>query len=376
MPAVEHELTLALCKTCGVVQLAPPFPFLDLVPPYDWITYREPEAHLDAVVDTICRLPGLNKRSAIAGVTFKDNTTLDRLRARGFSRAWPLDLRQDLGATDPNANIESVHGLLTPEKAAEIASRRGLVDLLIVRHIVEHAEEPWRFMQALGTLLAPNGYLVFEVPDCTANLARQDYTMVWEEHSLYFTPETVLRILAAAGCAYVGQEIHPFPFEDVIVTYARKSSTGDAAHAMPAPAMAERNVALAQAFGQSFATWTQRYHRLFEELTRDGRRLAAYGAGHLTGAFLNFHAVADYFAFVVDDSPHKQGLLLPKCRLPIMPSSRLTANEVSACLFGLAPELENRIIARNSDYIAAGGKFYSMFVDSERSIRKLVDDED
>ena len=41
--AKEHELALAVCRSCGLVQLAEPFPYQDLTPPYDWITYREPE---------------------------------------------------------------------------------------------------------------------------------------------------------------------------------------------------------------------------------------------------------------------------------------------------------------------------------------------
>ena len=45
---VTHDLSLGVCLACGVVQLVEPFPFRDLVPPYDWITYREPEEHLDA----------------------------------------------------------------------------------------------------------------------------------------------------------------------------------------------------------------------------------------------------------------------------------------------------------------------------------------
>ena len=35
---VEHPLALSLCPSCGVVQLAQPFPSRDLVPPYEWMT--------------------------------------------------------------------------------------------------------------------------------------------------------------------------------------------------------------------------------------------------------------------------------------------------------------------------------------------------
>jgi hypothetical protein len=210
------------------------------------------------------------------------------------------------------------------------------------------------------------------VPDCRANLERQDYTMIWEEHTLYLTPDNVPAVLAAAGFDCIAQEIHPFPFEDVIVAYARKAAPGGNIEAAARPAAVAQGVARARTFGQSYQAWTQRYHELCKALTGDGRRLAAYGAGHLTCAFLNFHQLADYFAFVVDDAPQKQGLFLPKCRLPIVPRNALTPTTISACLFGLDPQLESRIIANNAPYLADGGVFHSMFVDSERSIRKLL----
>jgi len=372
--AIEHDLAFGVCGACGVMQLAKPFPHRDLVRPYDWITYREPESHLDAVVERICSIPGITAQARVAGITFKDNTTLERLRRRGFNHIWSLDAIGDLGATDANADIESIQALLTPERATEVVRKRGAVDLLIVRHIAEHTEDPRRFMEALATLLAPGGVVVIEIPDCSANLKRQDYSMIWEEHTLYLTPQTAPRLLASAGCAGVALEVHPFAFEDVIVLYGKKSDGKSGAGATQAPldrATVEPSIDLARRYAAAFEGWTQRYRRLFDGLTADGRRLAAYGAGHLTCAFLNFHGLADYFAFVVDDTPQKQGLFLPKARLPIVPRSRLTAESISACLFGLAPDIEDKVIANNHAYADAGGKFYSMFVDSPRSIRKL-----
>jgi hypothetical protein len=371
-PTYEHDLALVVCPACGVTQMQEPFPFRHLLPAYAWLTYREPESHLDKVVETACRLSPPTADTVVAGVTFKDKTSVERYRARGVSRIWSVDLAADLGATHPNANIESVHGLLTPEKAAGIAQRRPPADVLFVRHILEHAEMPWRFLQAAGNLLAPDGLMVIEVPDCRANLERQDYSMIWEEHTLYLTPDNVPGLLAAAGFDCIAQEIHPFPFEDVIVAYARKAAPGRKLAAAARPAAVEQGIARARAFGQSYQAWTQRYHGLLEALTGDGRKLAAYGAGHLTCAFVNFHQLADYFAFVVDDAPQKQGLFLPKCRLPIVARTALTPDRISACLFGLDPQLEDRIIANNAPYLAAGGVFHSMFVDSARSIRRLL----
>ncbi len=372
-PATEHPLALSVCRSCGVIQLAETFPFADLTPPYDWITYREPESHLDSVAETICRLPGLRKGGTAAGLSFKDATTLDRLDALGFANCWSLDPHHDLGADNPNANIESVPGLLTPQRAARISHQRGPADVVVARHILEHAEKPWRFLQALGEMVAPGGYLVIEVPDCRANLERQDYSMIWEEHTLYFTPDTVAQVLSATGCTLVDIEIHPFPFEDVILVYARKGPEENSAASAVEASVIEQNVSIAHNYGRSFRDWSDKYDAALRKLTKEGRKLAAYGAGHLTCAFINFHGLAEHFAFVVDDTPQKQGLLLPGCGLPIVPHERLTTREISACLFGLDPQIEEKVIANNPGFHDAGGRFFSMFADSTRSIRTACD---
>jgi hypothetical protein len=111
---------------------------------------------------------------------------------------------------------------------------------------------------------------------------------------------------------------------------------------------------------------------LCRRLTRDGRRLALYGAGHLSAAFVNFHGLGEYFAFVVDDTPQKQGLHLPGCGLPIVSRDRLDCNQIAACLMGFAPQIEDKVMANNAGFQEAGGSFYSIFADSKRSIRNAL----
>lgn len=370
--AVAHDLSLGVCLACGVVQLVEPFPFRDLVPPYDWITYREPEEHLDGVVDALLSRVPLPSDAVILGLSFKDRSTLDRLKRLGLSRCHLIDVVHDLGSTTPNANIESVPGLLTPDIAQKIRAERGPAHLIVARHVLEHAEEAGRFVATLGDMLVPGGALVLEVPDCTANLQRQDYTMLWEEHVTYFTAETLPQILAASGLTSIGLDTHPFPFEDVLVmTAVRGPGRGNKTHTVSAEAVA-RNVALTHQYAEAFGPWTERYRELCQRLTRDGRKLALYGAGHLSAAFVNFHGLGEYFAFVVDDTPQKQGLYLPGCGLPIVAREALNSDQIVACLMGFAPQIEDKVIANNAGFQEAGGSFYSIFADSQRSIRNVL----
>jgi hypothetical protein len=366
---VQHPLGLGACQACGTVQILEPFPYQSLVPPFKGLVYREPEAHLDAMAEKAIALPGVEKSATVAGITYKDQSTLDRFTRLGFERTWCIDLVRDLGVSDPYANIETVQAHLTPEKAAEIVRRRGPVDILIARHILEHAENPRRLLRALSVLLRDGGYMVIEVPDCEGNIARQDYTMIWEEHTLYFTQQSFGAIMPIAGCRGFGTDVAPYTFENCLVGYGQKIDEKDARPLAAAPGADLRMI---RQYAGEFSRWTQQYRSLLDSYAGNGRQVALYGAGHLTCAFVNFHGLAGQIAFVADDTVQKQGLYMPKCGVPVRPKEALDAAQTPLCLLGFSPEIEDKVIANNSRFVAAGGRFNSVFAASTRSVRKLL----
>lgn len=364
-PEVAHSLSLGQCEACGTIQLMTAVPHDQLVAPYDWLSAREPEEHLDAVVANILALPGLDDTATIVGLTSKDDTTLDRFRNKGFASTWRLDVRGDLDVASRAANIETVQHLTTPETMAAVAARRGAADVLIVRHIIEHAENIARFVRGLAALVRPGGYLMVELPDCTTSLERCDYAMIWEEHPLYFTPETFADVLALGGFETVRRDIYPLPFENCIVHLARKTGAPRLPVIDPR-AMAQ--VGLLARYAAAFAPTSARLRRHLESERSRGGRIAVFGAGHIACAFVNFHGLAGLIAFVADDTPQKQGLFLPGARLPIRPSRHLLDDRISLCILALSISSEDKVIERNPAFLAAGGRFRSSLRASGRAI--------
>src|SRR5437016_4487555 len=74
-----HPMRIGQCQRCGLVQTLDPVPAPELVPSVDWITYNEPEGHLDRVAETLAALPGLPARAVFGGASFKDDTLLARM---------------------------------------------------------------------------------------------------------------------------------------------------------------------------------------------------------------------------------------------------------------------------------------------------------
>jgi C-methyltransferase C-terminal domain/Putative zinc binding domain/Methyltransferase domain len=354
----RHGLAIGCCAVCGTVQLASPPPVTELRPRFDWISYNEPERHLDELVEHIARLPGVTAQSVFAGVSYKDDSTLARLARRGVEATWRPDPRRDLGIDVTGAGIESIQERLAPGCAGELVARHGRPRVLIVRHVLEHAHDTPAALAWARGLVGTEGYVVIEVPDATRALERLDYTTVWEEHVLYFTPVTLRGCLERAEFEVVSLESYPYTLENSLVAIVR------AVRVNPEPASPAAEFDRAQRFIRQFSRTRER----IQQRIRAAGRVAMLGAGHLAGAFINLYGLENTVEFVVDDNPNKQGLFMPGSRLPILPSSELNRRKIDLCLMTVRPEIEIDVARRNEAFRSRGGVLASVFPDSPFAI--------
>ena len=195
----KHILQISICKECKLVQLSNLFPLNQLKPKYDWINYNEPEEHLDKLVKKISNLQNINKTSTIAGVSYKENSTLERFKKIGFNKTWVLDMKKDLNIKNAKLNLETIQDKISKANTKKIIKRNKKADVLIVRHMLEHSYDTISFIKSLKNLIVDDGYLIFEVPDCNESFISSDYTMIWEEHTLYFTEQSLKKMLIGQG---------------------------------------------------------------------------------------------------------------------------------------------------------------------------------
>jgi hypothetical protein len=357
-------MLLEQCSACGLVQTTQPVPAAELRPRVDWITYNEPEGHLDTVADKLARLPGLTKSATFAGISFKDDTLLRRMRKRGFASAWRLDPRADLGIRERGTGVETLQDRLTPEAARRIAARRGRVDVLLVRHIFEHAHRPLQFAAALKELMKPDGYVVIEIPDAEKALSLCDYSMLWEEHVLYFTTTTFRQSFAQCGFALTSYDCFPYTLENCLLGVARI-----AANPAREPVSLDPEVRRAKEFATALNDRRKQYWEFLLGHRKTRGPVAVFGAGHLAATFINLLGLKKHIDFVADDNPHKQGRFMPGSKLPIIGSTALVERGVKLCLLTVAVESEEKVIQRNREFVGSDGVFASIFPASKHALK-------
>lgn len=366
--AETHPLVVGQCSACGLIQLLNAMPPSMVKSRFDWLTYNEPEGHLDDLVTRLRRLLGMGPQSRIVGVTYKDDTTLARFNRLGYANTYRYDMAADLELRDRCAGLESIQGAMDEARGAKLAARHGLADLLVARHVLEHAHRPAAFLRALLALVKPDGYLVFEMPDCTKFVQACDYSFIWEEHIAYFSRQTLAAFLRSAGVAMESVQLSPYPLEDSLIAVVRNTRPAAASEG----SREELDVALAegQAFARRYAEMRDRMRQLFGRWRQDGKRVAVFGAGHLAAKFVNFFSLGELIDCVIDDNPHKQELQMPGSRLPIRESATLASRPIDLCLLSLNPESEQKVLAKNQSFLERGGRFLSIFAVSPKAVHK------
>lgn len=367
-------LKLGVGKVSGLVGLIQPPQWAALTPIYPWIHCNEPEDHLDDLVDEL--LPLMPENPRILGLSDKDSSTLERLNNKGFSRTELFQHALLAGQVKPGVEVVQ----------AAISSNVDTLqsyDVIIGRHILEHTWKTQAFLENVVSMLSQDGVALMEVPDNEKAFKDAQHTIIWEEHSLYFTEATLSGLLEEYGMTVERIIRYPMALEDILVAVLRKekckteqenesqtklkvsSKVADSApeadaQKIPMESSQVDETALRH-FQKRFAPMKQFFKEKLKAYKAQHGEVAILGAGHLGAAFVNYYELADVIDVVIDDDPNKQGLFMPGCRLPIVGSDKLRDGTYRFCLLTCNPWNNEKIAARNQRFIQSGGVFLSIF---------------
>ena len=361
VPEELYPISLGYCQQCGTIQLVDRMSIEVVRPRYDWLVYNEPEGHLDEVAKKLSELPGINKSSKFLGITYKDKSVLDRLNRLGFANTVCIK-EDDLECQKYPFGLETIQDILSSvDTIGRLRKIYGRADVILVHHIIEHAFNANAFIRSLQGLLAPNGYMMFELPDSEKILRTNNHAFIWEEHVSYFTAASVRQLVKAveADLVWLGQ--FPYPYEDSLVAVFSFAE----AKGVPAEAIsqtAEIPTAVLDEFAKGLPISREKWRKELEAYRSKGEKVAIFGAGHLTAKFINFYGLSDLIDCVIDDHPKKVSMFMPGSGLEIVPSAELLSRGIKVCISTLNPESEIKVRGKLASFFNAGGCFVPAFV--------------
>ena len=350
-------LAITQCALCNLVQLST-FPSVEFVRPrVPWIRYKEPDAHLDALVDQLQKLLSL-KNMKVIGVGPFDGPLLSRLNKDGLS-CKDLDISSRLPNELGYLYLESIQEFLRPDSLVNLATEEGTADIVSCRYLLEHSHDPIASLKGLRHLISPNGCLLIEIPDSKKFLSRMDYSFIWEEHICYFTEHTFRACATMAGYDVAHSFLFPGVLEDALIFILRPQLLLNREN-IQISVKKSPDIFLRYRIG--FDEFRRKYHSALDRITSTGSKVAIFGAGHQSIMFINALGLERFISCVIDDAPEKFGYLVPGTAIEIVPSDRLFNDlSIEVCLLGVSPVIEEKIRAKYAAYLDRGGKMFSIF---------------
>ena len=360
-----YPMVLGQCENCSLIQLTETVPASEIIPKVNWLKYSEPEGHLDNLAKIICNLEDLPVNPVASGITYKDDSLLRRLNENSFKKTWLIDPKLDLEINQKGIAGETIIPKLTNSSVYKITDKYGYADVVIARHVLEHALDTQAFLSLVWNMIKPGGYIVFEVPDCTKQLKFNDYSMPWEEHILYFVPETLKSSFGYTSYDLVKYLHYSYSSEDAQVVIVQK----------PKAIKFKKNIQassdkfiVAKEYANNFENHKNIVYSYLKEYVAKIGKIVFYGAGHLSVMLIKSLNIENFIECVIDDTEHKQGLYLPGTSLLIKPSEFMENENISLCILSLSIEYEDRIINNNQRFVDKGGVFLSAFSMQQNSL--------
>jgi bisphosphoglycerate-dependent phosphoglycerate mutase len=343
------DITLASCSQCGVIQLNKLPDIKSVRPIYLWLTYNEPESHLDSVVENLLKLENLPLDSLIVGASYKDGTTLNRLNQKGYANTHLIGY----DFLDEPYGLETIQAKLSePNSLAYSSDVLNRADVFIARHIVEHAHDARQMLSSISSLVKDKGLLILEYPESSTIFSKYNYGFLWEEHISYFTAQDADTIAHSIGAELLAAWRYDYSFEDSMVIVLRINHCPSQSKQASPELAAKHQKTLAQ-FEAKFTVTKQFWQDKLSKIVNQGHKISVFGAGHLSIKFINFFELTPYISVVIDDNINKADKKMPGSEIPIIQSTAIGTDEYAFCISTLSPESKIKAMKFNG-YLKSG----------------------
>lgn len=363
-PEPAYPLQVRLCEHCLLAQLDAVVTPDEFFTHYDYfssytsslLTYSKHFAH-----ETATAL-GLTRGDRVIEVASND----------GYLLQYFAEFGMDVLGIEPAANVAAValqRGIATHVGFFGATTARALTAftrrarLIVANNVVAHVPDLHDFISGFDPLLAEGGVVSLECHHLLSLLEHRQFDTIYHEHLQYFSLHTLGRALAAHGLRVFRAWRIPTQGGSLRVWACRESDPAHPDDASVAEILAAEDAAglcsldTYRQFGRDLVDLRTTILAFLTTARSEGRVVAGYGAAAKGNTLLNYCGVtADLMPFVVDLSPHKQGLFLPGSHIPIYHPD-VVASRKPDYLFLLPWNIQREIMEQMAGIRDWGGRF-------------------
>lgn len=356
-------LRAAVCDRCFLVQLIDRVDAGEVFSDYLYFSSVSKHwlAHCEAFVAETQRSLGIGPGKFVVELASNDGYLL-QYAARTGARCLGVEPAANVAEVAVKKGIPTLVAFFGRETARRVRAEHGAADLIVANNVLAHVPELQDFVAGIAHLLAPGGTASIEFPHLLNLITQTQFDTIYHEHFFYYSLLALQPLFAKHGLAVADVTELATHGGSLRLFLRHGSAAGTPTKRVADLLDKERAAGL-----DTLATY-DRFQSAVETVAHDlvgflvgeakaKRTVAGYGAAAKGATLLNFSGVKSHLLpFVCDASPHKQGHLMPGCRIPIVSPdeiSRLKPQTVLILPWNIKAEVAEQLAFIRS----WGGKF-------------------
>ena len=317
--------------------------------------------HAEAYAAEMSARFGLGPASTVVEVASNDGYLLQYFKQRGC-RVLGVEPAGNVARVAEERGIPSEVAFFGRATAERLRERGFGADQMVANNVLAHVPDLRDFVAGFAVLLRPGGVATFEFPHLLRLMQESQFDTIYHEHFSYLSLHVVCRAFAAAGLRVFDVAELPTHGGSLRV-FACQEGAGHGAGAAVGRVLGEEvaagleDGAAYRAFARQVVDVKAGLLRFLLDAREAGKVVAGYGAPAKGNTLLNYCGVGtDLLAFTVDRSPHKQGMLLPGTRIPVLAPEALLEARPDYVLI-LPWNLKGEVMAQMAAVRGWGGRF-------------------
>jgi SAM-dependent methyltransferase len=314
----RYPLLVSVCENCGLVQIVSPVDPAILFQDYSFATGTIPGLvrHFDGYAQWIVDTLGPH---SVIEFGCNDGTLIAALEERGI-RSLGVDLAANITEMAREQGRNVLTGAFGPPMVDELREQMGQVDLITGSNVFAHNADPVAILEAVDSLLAPDGVLSLELMYAGDLLEQLQWDTLYHEHLTFYSLGTLGGLLGRYGFEPISAMRIPMHGGSLRLAAARKGRRPADASVADLQAW-EGGLSLNEASTwDGFAGDCRRRIDAFGDTMRRlsaGASIWGYGAAGKATMWVNVCEM-DYLEALVDASPLRFGKLMPGTHTPIV----------------------------------------------------------
>jgi C-methyltransferase C-terminal domain/Putative zinc binding domain/Methyltransferase domain len=318
-------------------------------------------AHARSFVERAVLSLGLGSSSRVVEVGSNDGYLLQYFVQRGIPCLGVDPAANCAKAAWDLQRVPTEVAFFGSKAATRLREQGGTADLIIANNVLAHVPDINDFVAGFKILLSEEGIATFEFPHVLEMIRNVEFDTIYHEHYSYLSLLALeplfgrhgLRVIDVERLATHGGSLRLY------VAHTDRTAVAEAAKQLRREEVLAGldQLATYETFGQRVRQLKRSLLRLLIQLIEAGKSVAAYGAPAKGNTLLNYCGIGrDFIGFTVDRNVHKQGLLLPGTRIPVLAPDEIAKRRPDYVLI-LPWNLREEIVAQLNQIPAWTGKF-------------------